>query len=84
MKQNGYLGGGGGEVMRVSLYNKKKHRLLIRNIDNLSLGLRSRLDLVLSCTRFFFSSFVLLTSGNSEMRQWQSFLYHALARALSQ
>ena len=47
-------GGGGGGVMRVSLYNKKKHRLLIRNIDNLSLGLRSRLDLVLSCTRFFF------------------------------
>ena len=46
--------GGGRGVMRVGLYNKKKHRLLIRNIDNLSLGLRSRLDLVLSCTRFFF------------------------------
>ena len=48
------------------------------------LALRSHLDLVLSCTRLFFnqrSSFAILTTMGSEMRQWQSFLYHALARA---
>ena len=49
------------------------------------LALRSHLDLVLSYTRLFFknqrSSFAILTTMGSEMRQWQSFLYHALARA---
>ena len=44
------------------------------------LALRSRLDLVLSRKRFFFylrSPCALLTTMSSEMRQWQSFLYHA-------
>ena len=48
------------------------------------LALQPHLDLVLSRTRFFFykrSSFALLTTMTSEMRQWQSVLYHALTSA---
>ena len=73
---------------------QQEHRLLI-NVAFLKpailcskppLALRSLLHLVLSRTRFFFffffnqrSSFALLTTMSLEMRQWQSFLYHALA-----
>ena len=47
------------------------------------LALRCRLDLVFSCTGFFYqrSSFALLTTMSSEMYQWQSFLCRALASA---
>ena len=42
------------------------------------LALRSHLDLVLSCTRLFFnqrSSFAILTTVGSEMRQWPELMH---------
>ena len=81
--------GGGGVMLSGSLCNNNNNK----NVAFLELvilvlkppfALTSCLDLVIVLHKVFFyqrSSFALLTTMSSEMHQWQSFLYHALASA---
>ena len=74
-----FVGGGGNDEsehvqQEETSTTYQKHRQLIAWFA-ISFGLGIVLHKV------FCLSFVLLTTMRSEMRQWQSFLYHALARA---